>query len=105
MYRLIHPGEQQELPLRMLFHPAGDGVYLEACEADSFRALIAALLDDAGYEAADRQARLVDRLRIANDIALLAQLVRSDEALIRSLEQVGFVSLVSDASQPSNLSS
>jgi len=31
--------------------------------------------------------------------------VRSDEALIRSLEQVGFVSLVSDASQPSNLSS
>lgn len=110
MYRLIDPGDSQELPLRMLFHPVGVAVFLEACEADSFRGLVAALLDDPSYEAAKPQARLVERLRIANDVALLAEIdggsvsvsdregsltinVSSDEAFIRSLDRSRFVSL------------
>jgi hypothetical protein len=110
MYRLIHPADRREQPLRMLFHPLGEGVYLRACEADSFRGLVAALLDDPSYEAAAPQSRLVERLRIANDIALLAELegrrlqisdhegletivIVSDHAFIRSLDQGGFVSL------------
>jgi len=39
MYRLIHPGDRQALPMRMLFHPLGEGVYLKACKADSLRGL------------------------------------------------------------------
>jgi hypothetical protein len=110
MYRLVHPGDPQELPMRMLFHPVGDGVYLRACEADSVRGLVAALLDDPAYEAAGPQSRLVERLRIANDITLLAELegrrllisdregpdtivIASDHTFIRSLNQAGFVSL------------
>jgi hypothetical protein len=110
MYRLIHPGERQELTLRMLLHPAGEGVYLKACEANSFRGLVAALLDDAGYETADAAARLGQRLRLADDVRLLAQLqdkqfrvtdrdepnvinVSSDEPFLRSLHRLGFVSL------------
>ena len=110
MYRLIDPGERQELSLRMLFHPLGEGVYLKACEADSLRALVAALLDDAGYETADPAARLGQRLRLADDVRLLAQLqdkqirvadgdeanainVSSDEPFLRSLHRLEFVSL------------
>lgn len=110
MYRLIHPGDPQELPLRMLFHPVGEGVFNKACEADSFRGLVAALLDDPAYETATQQARLAERLRIANDVALLAQLkgrrlqisdrdgaetivIASDEPLMESLDRLGFVSL------------
>ena len=96
--------------MRMLFHPLGEGVYLKACEADSLRALVAALLDDAGYETADAAARLGQRLRLANDVRLLAQLqdkqirvadgdeanainVSSDEPFLRSLHRLEFVSL------------
>ncbi len=110
MYRLIHPADQQELPLRMLFHPIGDGVFLRACEADSFRGLVAALLDDAGYEHLEPEARLELRLRLADDVMLLGQLagrvyqiadrdgpetinVASDEPFIRSLERIAFVSI------------
>jgi len=110
MYRLVHPDDRQELPLRMLFHPVGDGVYLRACEADGFRGLVAVLLDDPAYEAADSQARLMERLRIANDVALLAELegrrlqisvrdgpetivIASDEPFLHSLDRLGFVSL------------
>ncbi len=110
MYRLIHPRSRQELPLRMLFHPAGAGAFVRACEADSFRGLVAALLDDGGYESADRESRLVHRLRLAEDILLLATLdhrplevmdrdgphainVRSDEPFVRSLHRSGVVSL------------
>ena len=39
MHRLIHPGDRQALPMRMLFHPLGEGVYLKACKADSLRGL------------------------------------------------------------------
>ena len=110
MYRLVHPGDPQELSMRMLFHPVGEGVYLEACEADSVRGLVAALVNDPAYEAADPQSRLAERLRIANDIALLAELdgrrleisdregpntivIASDEPFIRSLDRLGFLSL------------
>jgi hypothetical protein len=110
MYRLIDPSDRQELPLRMLFHPLGEGVYLKACEADSLRGLVAALLDDAGYETADAAARLGQRLRLADDVRLLAQLqdkqirvtdgdeanvinVSSDVPFLRSLHRLEFVSL------------
>jgi hypothetical protein len=110
MFRLIHPADRQELPLRMLFHPAEDGIFFRACEADSFRGLVAALLDDAGYEKADVSSRLLQRLRLASDVALISALrnrqvrfadvddaetinVRSDEPLIRSLDRLGFVAL------------
>ena len=110
MYRLIHPGDRQELPMRMLFRPLGEGVYLKACEADSLRALVASLLDDAGYETGDAAARLGQRLRLADDVRLLAQLqdkqirvtdrdepnainVSSDEPFLRSLQSLEFVSL------------
>ena len=110
MYRVIHPGDRQELPLRMLFHPVGEGAFLNACEADGYRGLVAALLDDPGYETADPQSRLVDRLRLANDVVLLAELehrrlqisdrdgpeaivIASDEPFLQSLDRVGFVSL------------
>jgi hypothetical protein len=85
MYRLIHPGDHQELPLRMLFHPVGEGVYLKACEADSVRGLVAALLDDPAYEATAPQFRLVERIRTI--------VIVSDHTFIRSLNQAGFVSL------------
>ena len=119
MYRLIHPGDRQELPMRMLFHPVGEGIYLRACEADSVRGLVAALLDDAGYETADAAARLGQRLRLANDARLLAQLqdkqirvtdrdeasainVSSDEAFLRSLHRLEFVSLEPSLVDPRN---
>lgn len=105
--------------MRMLFHPLGEGIYLRACEADSVRGLVAALLDDAGYETADAAARLGQRLRLANDVHLLAQLqdkqirvtdrdeasainVSSDEAFLRSLHRLEFVSLVPSLVDPRN---
>jgi hypothetical protein len=110
MYRLVHPGDPQELPMRMLFHPVGDGIYLRACDADSMRGLVAALLDDPGYEAADPASRLAERLRIANDVALLAELdgrhleisdgdgpetivIASDEPFVHSLQHAGLLTL------------
>jgi hypothetical protein len=119
MYRLIHPSDRQELPMRMLFHPLGEGIYLKACEADSLRGLVAALLDDAGYENADAATRLGNRLRLADDVRLLAQLqarlvritdrdemnainVSSDEPFLRSLHRLEFVSLAPSLLDPTN---
>jgi hypothetical protein len=110
MYRTVHPTDQQKLPFRMLYEPANTGVFLRACEADSFRALVAALLDDDGYERASVGRRLLLRLRLAHDVCLLAELrgvalqvsdrdapatisVASDEPFLHSLERLGFVSL------------
>ncbi len=110
MYRLIHPGTRQELPLRMLFHPVGEGTYLRACEADTYRSLVAALLDDPNYERSGPETRLQFRLRLADDVKLLAGLagltyevadqdrpatinVASDEPFLRSLHRLGVVSL------------
>jgi hypothetical protein len=110
MFRLIHPADRQELPLRMLFHPAEDGIFLRACEADGFRGLVAALLDDPGYESADVRLRLLHRIRLANDVALLSAIqdrqlhisdtdepntlnLYSDVSFIRSLERLGILSL------------
>jgi len=111
MFRRINPASRQELQLRMLFQPAGEGVFFRACEADGFRGLVAAILDDPGYETALVTDRLVQRLRLASDAALLLEVgggrriqvgdqdgqdalnVATDELLIRSLDRIGYVSL------------
>jgi hypothetical protein len=111
MYRRINPTSRQQLPMRMLFQPLGNGTFLKACEADSFRELVAAMLDDPAYESGDVEARLVNRLRLADELVLLARIenepslligdrdadltinVASDERLIRSLDRLGLVSL------------
>jgi hypothetical protein len=111
MYRRINPTSRQELPLRMLFQPIGNGTFHRACEADSFRGLVAAMLDDPSYETGDVETRLVNRLRLADELVLLARIenqrrvligdkdadqtinVASDERFIRSLDRLGLVSL------------
>jgi hypothetical protein len=97
--------------MRMLFQPVGSGTFLRACEADSFRGLVAAVLDDPAYEMGDIETRLVNRLRLADELVLLARIenepslligdrdadltinVHSDEEFIRSLERIEFLSL------------
>src|ERR1700686_1842678 len=108
MYRLIRPDTPQELPLGMLFQPAGPGLFHRACEADSYRGLVAALLDDPTYESASLSKRLDRRVRMAEDPVLIAKVdgrqlevsdrdgsvsinVHSDEEFIHSLERIGFV--------------
>jgi hypothetical protein len=113
MYRRINPSSRRELPLRMLFQPAGPGLFNRACEADSFRGLVAAIIDDRQYETADAEGRLMQRLQLARDLVLLTRVegrsvsigdmdgpeminVASDEPLIRSLDRLGYVSLEPD---------
>jgi hypothetical protein len=96
--------------MRMLFQPLGDGSFHRACEADSFRGLVAAIFDDPSYETADAERRLVRRLRLGDDLKLLYEVewrrlevsdreapetinIAFDEPFIRSLERLGFVSL------------
>ena len=111
MYRRINPASRQQLPMRMLFQPLGNGTFLKACEADSFRGLVAAMLDDPAYESGNVEARLVNRLRLADELVLLARIenepslligdrdadltisVASDERFIRSVDRLGLVSL------------
>jgi hypothetical protein len=111
MYRRINPTSRKQLPKRMLFQPLGNGTFHRACEADSFRGLVAAMLDDPAYESGDVETRLVNRLRLADELVLLAGIenepslligdrdadqtinVASDERLIRSLDRLGLVSL------------
>jgi len=111
MYRRINPTSRQQLPMRMLFQPLGNGTFLKACEADSFRGLVAAMLDDPAYESGDVETRLLNRLRLADELVLLARIenepslligdrdadltinVASDERFIRSLDRLGLVSL------------
>jgi hypothetical protein len=111
MYRRINPTSRQELPMRMLFQPLGDGTFHHACEADSFRGLVAAMLDDPTYESGDVETRLVNRLRLADELVLLARIenqpglligdkdadqtinVASDERFIRSLDRLSLASL------------
>jgi hypothetical protein len=110
MYRRVHPASERQLALRMLFQPAGDGTFLRACEADGWRGLVAAMLDHPAYEVADAEDRLVERLRLANDVRLLAAIddrvlhvadhdapetvnISSDEPFLRSLDALGFIAL------------
>ena len=111
MYRRINPESRQQLPMRMLFQALGNGTFLRACEADSFRGLVAALLDDLAYEGGDVESRLLIRIRLADEFVLLARIenepsflvgdkdadhtinVASDERFIRSLDKLGVVSL------------
>jgi hypothetical protein len=117
VYRFIDPYSRRELLHGMLLHPTGDGYFQRACEADSWRGLVAAVLDDPGYETADAEDRLVNRLRLAHDAALLLEIegravqvsdhagkdvvnVASDETLLTSLDQLGVVSLEPALSEP-----
>ena len=110
MYRLINPDSERQLLMRMLYQPVGDGTFLRACEADSWRALVAAMLDDPAYESMGAEERLIERLRLADDVKLLAAIddrtltiadrdqpdtvnISSDEPLLRSLDALGFISL------------
>ena len=110
MYRFIHPSSERQLPMRMLYQPAGDGTFLRACEADGWRGLVAAMLDDPTYETAGPEDRLSERLRLADDVKLLAAIddrtltvtdrdqpdavnISSDEPFLRSLDALGFISL------------
>ena len=111
MYRRINPTSRKQLPMRMLFQPLGNGTFHGACEADSFRGLVAAMLDDPAYESGDVETRLLNRLRLADELVLLARIenepslligdrdadltinVASDERFIRSLDRLGLVSL------------
>ena len=36
MFRLIPPADQQELPLRMLFHPVSDGLFFAPVKRTAF---------------------------------------------------------------------
>jgi hypothetical protein len=120
MYRRINPTSPQQLPMRMLFQPVGNGAFHRACEADSFRGLVAAMLDDAAYEGGDVETRLLNRLRLADELVLLARIenepslliadkdagqtinVASDEPFIRSLDRLGLVSLEPGLAEQSN---
>ena len=111
MYRRINPTSRQQLSMRMLFQPLGNGTFHRACEADSFRGLVAAMLDDPTYESGDVETRLVNRLRLADELVLLARIenqpgmligdkdadqtinVASDERFIRSLDRLSLASL------------
>src|SRR5258708_3190036 len=120
MYRRINPTSQQQLPIRMLFQLVGNGTFHRACEADSFRGLVAAMLDDAAYESGDIETRLLNRLRLADELVLLARFenepglligdrdadltinVASDDPFIRSLYHLGLVSLEPGLAKQSN---
>ena len=120
MYRRINPTSRQQLPMRMLFQPLGNGTFVKACEADSFRGLVAAMLDDPAYESGDVETRLLNRLRLADELVLLARIenepsiliadkdadqtinVASDEPFIRSLDRLGLVSLEPGIAKQSN---
>src|SRR5215470_2338583 len=112
MYRFINPSSERQLPMRMLYQPASDGTFLRACEADGWRGLVAAMLDDPTYETAGPEDRLIERLRLADNVKLLAAIddhaiavvdrdrdqpgavnISSDEPLLRSLDALGFISL------------
>ena len=94
----------------MLFQPVREGLFYRACEADTFRGLLAAMLDEPDYETSNAETRLVNRLRLSDDIVLVAELegrrlhvregpgpdtidISSDEPFVRSLHSLGVVSL------------
>jgi hypothetical protein len=110
VYRIIQPTTVLELPLRMLFQPAGGELFHRAAEADSYRGLVASLIGDPGYETLNPVERLTERIRVAHDAAFLAELddkqitvgdrvapgminVASDAPFIRSLERIGYLSV------------
>jgi len=119
MYRRINPSTPRELPFRMLFQPVGDGRFLRAVEADGFRGLVAAIIDEPSYESSDPETRLVDRLRLADDLILLGRVdgrlltvgdhdvpnainIVSDERFVHSLVRIGFASLPPELTSNAN---
>jgi hypothetical protein len=65
----------------MLFQPGRGDVFFKACEADSYRGLVAPLLDDPEYETADDLHRHVSRRRMAEDLVLLSTMEEDGIAL------------------------
>jgi len=55
------------MSLKLRFQPAGDGLFLWACEADDFGGLVAAILDDPAYETDAIESRLMNRVRFADE--------------------------------------
>src|SRR5215470_10695362 len=95
MYRFINPSSERQLAMRMLYQPAGDGTFLRACEADGWRGLVAAMLDDPTYETSGPEDRLIERLRLADDVKLLAAI--DDRTLtVADRDQPGAVNIRSD---------
>ena len=111
MHRELSPDTPRQLAFGILLDPVGDGTFRRACEADSWRGLVAAVLGDPRYEVQPSHERVFQRLRLAEDARFLGALVgqpslpggagksggtidmSTDESLIRSLDQLGLVSL------------
>jgi hypothetical protein len=111
VYRELSPETLRELPFAMLLDPIGCGSFRRACEADSWRGLVAAVLRDPGYEEQDARERMFRRLRLAEDARLLGELIgcpglrvgfsdgddvldmSTDESLVESLDRYGIASL------------
>jgi hypothetical protein len=117
MYRYLFPETPRELSLGMLLEPMGNGCFRRAAEADGWTGLIGAVLGDPTYENDSPPDRLLQRLRLAHDAALLLELdgkqvevsdhdgndlinVASDKALLCSLDDLGIVSLEPGARDP-----
>ena len=96
MYRRINPASQQQLQIRMLFQPLGNGTFHRACEADSFRGLVAAMLDNPAYEMGDVETRLVNRLRLADELVLLARVENKPSLLIGDRDADQTINVASD---------
>jgi hypothetical protein len=109
-YQRFLPGDPPGSRFRMLFQPAPDGGWFKAVEADSWAGLVAGVADDPGYEEGSEEHRLTERVRMAHEVALIAELeghtlpigpdpgpdgidVRTDETFLRSLHRCGFASL------------
>src|SRR5207245_1792039 len=97
MYRRINPTSRQQLPLRMLFQPLGNGTFLRACEAESFRGLVAAMLDDPAYESGDVETRLLNRLRLADELVLLARIDNQPNVLVGGEDADQTINVASEA--------
>jgi len=111
VYRELTTDTPRQLAFGILLDPVGDGTFRRACEAATWRGLVAALLGDPSYEAQPARERIFQRLRLTEDARFLGELVgqpnlrdgasesgrtidmSSDESLIRSLDQLGLVSL------------
>jgi hypothetical protein len=111
MYRELSPKTLRQLPFAILLDPGGDGSFGRACEADSWRGLVAAVLRDPSYEKQDARERMFRRLRLAEDATFLGELIgcaglrvgfsdgddvldmSTDESLVESLDRYGIASL------------
>jgi len=118
VYRELSPETLREFPFAMLLDPAEDGSFRRACEADSWRGLVAAVLRDPSYEEQDARERLIRRLRLAEDARFLGELIgrpglrvgigasddmldiSTDRSILESLDRYGIASLDPTLKEP-----